>query len=1270
MLAARRFIPTLISLVLLLSSFLPSGGFLSPIPTFADRITYPHTFSSPYDDAHTSQSTFGGGWARTSANRNTGYIGASSLSYVGCATAEATQRILVNHPAPGLPYRFHVHAQVIYAGGTQKFGCSASAWGATYKVWRIGDEYYKDVLDPAFGWDDVAHAAVDLALIFASAGVELAGVEVESGAAWEDLTTAQKIAKLIDYLGYCNDAENIAEGFYSLLEAQNAERFSIDFSFNSTGSEWIDIGFRTDTSGCLLGTCYAVMVGLVESVEVTAVPLNADGYWSFDNWTGGDPIWDDSGRGHAGHPYNGPTAVPGKISGGIHFDGVDDWVKFDFDSAARAALARQGTFELWVKPEEVRSAHLIYGGHGGGNGFGTEKEIHLSTTDTGRFSFYLGSYATNEQQFHITFGSYQPGQWYHLAVSYYNFPGQPMRFKLYLNGNLVDNHEWILGQGTASLDLQDLRLGRPNASERYFKGVLDEVKVYGWRLTDEEVQEHYRRDVDLRPPTTPVLVQDYPYTGDWGKSIHWEPSSDDILQAGDGLGQVAKYKVQWTTDPNNWPEDYYIHLFETKVPYYTFQNAPYFQKVYYRVKAVDWRGHESGWSNVCWFFLDPAGPEFTSFNFLDYCSAGEVQGDEVSLTLHLRAKDTTIYNGQEVGGSGLAAYQISLDGSTWETYHLWEEPPDSPITQLDQDVRISIPYQGDGWRSIWLRFMDAAGNLSQACSDSTYIDTTPPTGAITIENDAEVTSGRVVTLNLQATDEGSGPAWARFRNEGEEWTEWKYSSVGWYDRDYHHWVLPEGEGEKTVYVQFKDGVGHISPEYSDTINYVPVSGNISINNGAEWTTSKSVSLDLSASKTADQMKIWNDGEAEPSEWESYQSSVENWTLSGGDGVKTVHVKFRDSSTGEESEIYSDSINLDSAPPTGQVVIENWPLPTNSSLVTLHISAEDNFSGVGWMRFRQLAETQPVGEWTPWEVYSETRTWHLLPGEGWRGVQYQFKDRAGNISRVCGRQLRVDLSPPEGSVRINDGAEYTNSTSVKLDLSITGQSHSLPRDFSSSQGHMGWYYYQSPSPGTYIQLSWDNHVEPWGDQAFYSWNPNRAEPRYLQITGPDQGARIQTGHGYNVAIGWRAPWGAERTVRGELWATTPLGGTPAGHDDGVYFSIYKNDELIAGPIHVFHNAELQHGVLEVTISLDMGDMVYFYIDRGNWQDCDEVQYHFTITGPEGTYYSQVRFANVLPPAITFQDLLLLLVQPEAYNLLEQEEKAARQLEWSDWESFAD
>jgi hypothetical protein len=190
-------------------------------------------------------------------------------------------------------------------------------------------------------------------------------------------------------------------------------------------------------------------------------------------------------------------------------------------------------------------------------------------------------------------------------------------------------------------------------------------------------------------------------------------------------------------------------------------------------------------------------------------------------------------------------------------------------------------------------------------------DTVPPTGSISINDGATYTTTPSVTLTLSATDAGTGVAQMHFSDDNATWTLWEtYTTT-------KSWNLPIGDGTKLVYVQFKDNIGLISQSYSDDIilDTTPPSDSITIAQGSAFTNTTSVMLTLSAADAISgvaEMRFSNDN-VTWSDWETYATS-KSWTLTIGDGTKTVYVQYRDQA-GLISPSYQDSIILDTTKPT-------------------------------------------------------------------------------------------------------------------------------------------------------------------------------------------------------------------------------------------------------------------------------------------------------------------------------------------------------------------
>ena len=255
-------------------------------------------------------------------------------------------------------------------------------------------------------------------------------------------------------------------------------------------------------------------------------------------------------------------------------------------------------------------------------------------------------------------------------------------------------------------------------------------------------------------------------------------------------------------------------------------------------------------------------------------------------------------------------------------------------------------------------------------------------------------------------------------------------------------------------------------------------GSILINNGAAYTISATVTLNLPATDTGgsglDAMRFANAGGI-TSAWEPYQTT-KAWTLGSGTGSKTVYVQFKDKAGNISdadpvkpgAQSYQDTIICDALRPTGSLLINGGAASTNSSTVLLSLSAVDT-GGSGLVSMRLV---NSGGTTSAWEPYQTTKSWILGSGTGDKTVYVQFADKAGNISDAdpskAGVQsykatITYDAVRPTGFMLINDGAASTNSTTVTLNLSATdtgGSGLDAMRFVNSGGTTTGWEPYQT------------------------------------------------------------------------------------------------------------------------------------------------------------------------------------------------------------------
>jgi len=206
---------------------------------------------------------------------------------------------------------------------------------------------------------------------------------------------------------------------------------------------------------------------------------------------------DSSGNGNNGVIY-GATFVPGVSGQALSFDGVDDKVTINKLSTVTDTF----TMELWVNSS---STHQIDPeSNSGTDGISGQKYAIWPTHGSNSFgSGHSGagiSIGTNGVSVYEHAAYYMPAilvwqselsGWNHIVVVYTN--KQP---SLYVNGIFVKNGL------TSSMIVHPSIEQIGGGPYGYFKGGIDEVRIYNRALSADEIKAQY--DIIASPPPPPV----------------------------------------------------------------------------------------------------------------------------------------------------------------------------------------------------------------------------------------------------------------------------------------------------------------------------------------------------------------------------------------------------------------------------------------------------------------------------------------------------------------------------------------------------------------------------------------------------------------------------------------------------------------------------------------------------------------------------------------------------------------------------------------------
>jgi len=269
--------------------------------------------------------------------------------------------------------------------------------------------------------------------------------------------------------------------------------------------------------------CLSTLLILAPQVRGSPPPV---GYWKFDEGSG-STAHDSSGNGNDGIIHTA-TWTEGRVGKALYFNGIDSWVQV-MNNPTLSGFS-QITLEAWIKPDRVSFPPGIISKCTG---------IAHPTYDA---EYYLGFY-NNDLAFHVSNYNYiahdvVPGAihtlgiWYHVAATW---TGDS--YTMY-----VDGIARISGSCTPSpthSNTIDVQIGRHGSMHPgvWFQGIIDEVKIYNYARTSEEIWNDYSGGI------APLTASISPLSASMnvGNSITFTSTVS---------GGTSPYSYQWYLDGN------------------------------------------------------------------------------------------------------------------------------------------------------------------------------------------------------------------------------------------------------------------------------------------------------------------------------------------------------------------------------------------------------------------------------------------------------------------------------------------------------------------------------------------------------------------------------------------------------------------------------------------------------------------------------------------------------------------------------------------------
>jgi hypothetical protein len=254
-------------------------------------------------------------------------------------------------------------------------------------------------------------------------------------------------------------------------------------------------------------------------------------------------------------------------------------------------------------------------------------------------------------------------------------------------------------------------------------------------------------------------------------------------------------------------------------------------------------------------------------------------------------------------------------------------------------------------------------------------------------------------------------------------------------------------------------------------------GTVTVNGGAAATTNPAVSVAVPATDAGSGMSLvrlsnsgtTNGGVLNGAGSTSFVYTTPlPWTLSGGEGTKTVFAQWRDAA-GNWSTPISDEIVLDNTAPTGTVEINAGATTTTTVTVTLGLTASDGGAGVTSALISNSADFSGATS----VPFAASVPWVLASGNGPKTVYVKFVDAAGNVSASAVQDditlISADATPPNPLTTLTHIVAGSNQTGIPVRLNWNAGS-----DNAGGSGVAGYVIQRQVNGGPFSTVAFVNH----------------------------------------------------------------------------------------------------------------------------------------------------------------------------------------------------
>jgi hypothetical protein len=221
-------------------------------------------------------------------------------------------------------------------------------------------------------------------------------------------------------------------------------------------------------------------------------------------------------------PFGNYAFEEGRVGQGYWFDGVDDYVSMGDPASGLLDLGDQDmTLAAWIYPEEENTFRPIIAKVTSAS----EKEYALVVQTANQLQFEIET-SGNGAAVSSPDNAVPKNQWSHIAATYNDATRE---VKLYVNGVEQSTSGSILADPVNFA--QDLQIGSFDYNGSFFKGGIDEVRIYDRILASDEVSQIYQIGATTKLNTTLTNVPSL----ESGLLLHYTFDGKDVSSSTDRI---------------------------------------------------------------------------------------------------------------------------------------------------------------------------------------------------------------------------------------------------------------------------------------------------------------------------------------------------------------------------------------------------------------------------------------------------------------------------------------------------------------------------------------------------------------------------------------------------------------------------------------------------------------------------------------------------------------------------------------------------------------